>query len=215
MRQAWVLCGVVLIGLGAFLSADPGGRLQVLGEATLRWLPLFVLALAALNALIAALPDGAWIAPAALGAIGGSGLLLRSPETLPGGQGLLPAAVLSLGAVALVRGLAGQVNGSAAAVLISRHADMNGQIGPDVVAWALLAELRVDLTEATWDDVSTLHVNVVMGRVRLRVPPTTPLVLVDGGTAVTLRESGARSPSGTEVTFKIGGVFGRVDIVRE
>ena len=214
VRQAWVFCGVILVGVGAFLTDDPGGRLRALTTVTLHWWPMVVLGLAILNTLIAVLPEGTWIAPVALGLTGGCGLLFRSSEMLHSTQRLLPGAVICAGGVAVACGMAGQSGGSRTAVLISRHTEINGRVGPTIVTRALLAELRVDLTEATWDDIATLRVNVIVGRVKLRIPPTTPLVLVDGGTAVALRESGARDPSGTDVILKVGGAFGRIDVVR-
>ena len=217
MRSTTLVPGVVLVALGGFLLLErPADRLHVATIALSRSWPYLLLALAAVNLTRTIVPHGRWIAPTVLGVLGGTGLLLRSSLDLHTlGAHLLAPALLVAGAAVIGAGHARAHPGRWVAALVTRTATAEGSNGDHLLATAFLAELRLDLTQLTWQPATTLRASVVLGRLHLLLPQDLALDLVDGGFLVHLNESGTRRVAGAPTaTITIQGALGRVDVIR-
>ncbi|MER5471402.1 hypothetical protein ABZX90_21720 [Streptomyces sp. NPDC002935] len=218
--RARVWIGLLAVVVGSCLAGDAVHRARAALEFGARWWPWALLSLAVVNLLRAALPTGSLIGPVLLAAVASAGLV-RSGDV--GSHALADLAlpgVLALGGAALVLAAsrAGRRSSWSRVLATGQVVAPEGTRGT-VTVRAVLGELRADLTRATADSGTTVHVTAIVGHVVVAVPRDRRVRVHTSGAVLTrIAETGAQqvepSDPSTGFTVHVLGICGAVGIVR-
>ncbi len=217
MRRSLTSWGLVLVTVGGLSLLVSPERITMAADVLAACWPYLLVALGVVNFGRAVLPDGAWIAPVVLIGVGVVGLAFRSESVVRALPDVWPAtvatAMLAAGSVMAASGATRP--GLAIAPLLSRSLRVSGRPGEALVAVTVLAELRIDMTDANWEGASAVRAIAVLGRVHLCLPHELEVIVEDGGFLVPIYETGTRRRvPGRVLVVQCRGFAGWVQVVR-
>ncbi|GAA0328149.1 hypothetical protein ACKI1I_18650 [Streptomyces turgidiscabies] len=215
-----VWAGIVVLGVGCFLAGDTARRASEALAFGARWWPWILLTVALLNLFGSAMPTGSYIGPLVLGAVALVGLAVsNSVGAQPLEDVALPGVLVVTGAGLALAASHDARTTSWTRFLTSGQVTMPKGSRGTVTVRAVLGDLRADLTRASADDETTVHLTAVAGHVQVTVPrDRTVRVHTSGAVLTHIGETGVDPVEPAEhsrgFTIHVLGVCGAVGIVR-
>lgn len=214
--------GLAILGAGSYLIGGADQRLELAGSLLRNWWPWILLALAAINLGRTILRATSLVAPSLIAIVALIGLLMRRSGISSNIENFyIPGALVVAGAL-LALSYGDSRSNRWVRVLTSARVRIHDQLPPEITAWAIAGELRLDLAGASLDTQEvTIAIKAILGHVHIDIPRSWPTHLPadprsDHLILTKIEDIGVRSQQDGDhgVTLRLSGFCGAITLLR-